>query len=140
MDDAAPRYVRAFGIGFVSGMRSMTGPAAVRIRAGGPSAVVVPLLALGELVVDKLPGVPERTTPASVVLRALSGGYAGSFLARERADRRIAFALGAAGALAGTYAMLELRRAATRKTGLPDPVIALVEDVAAISAGLLLSA
>ncbi len=73
--DASGRYLRALGIGAVSGLRSMTGPALTRIRAGGAPALVLPLLALGELVVDKLPGVPPRTAPPA--------------LGRPRARRRL---------------------------------------------------
>ncbi len=139
MDDSQ-RYLRAFGIGLVSGLRSLTGPAAARIRAGGAPALVLPLLALGELVADKLPGIPARTAPPSLIVRALAGGFAGSSLTGRDGDRRIGFALGAAGAVAGAYLGLRLRTAARNASGLPDPVVALVEDVVAVSAGLLLSA
>jgi uncharacterized membrane protein len=138
--NASGVYVRALGIGLVSGLRSMTGPAATRVRAGGTPALVVPLLALGELIVDKLPGVPPRTAPPALAVRALAGGFAGADLARDDGDERIGFVLGAAGAIAASYLALRLRRAAGAATGLPDPLIAVVEDIAAISAGLLLTA
>lgn len=117
----------------------MTGPAAARIRRGGPAALLVPLLALGELAVDKTPLPPARTVPPSLAVRALAGGYAGTQVA-GKADRRVAFALGALGAVAASYLALELRRRAGRASGLPDPVIALAEDALAIGAGLLLTA
>lgn len=135
-------YLRAAGIGFVSGLRSLTGPAAVRIRgnAGGASSLVLGILAAGEFVVDKLPRVPSRTAPPLLIVRALAGGFAGAAIVGRDADRRIAFALGAASAVAASYLALRLRRAATTRTGLPDAVVAVVEDVAALSAGALLSA
>ncbi|MEA2664224.1 MAG: hypothetical protein QOI11_1168 [Candidatus Eremiobacteraeota bacterium] len=138
--NASRPYLRALGIGLVSGLRSLTGPAATRIRQGGTPALVLPLLALGELVADKLPGIPPRTAPPALAARALAGGFAGASLVGDEGDRRIGFALGAAGAIAAAYLALRLRRAAHEATGLPDPLIALVEDVAAVSAGLLLSA
>ncbi len=138
--DAAQPYLRALGIGLVSGLRSMTGPAATRIRGGGMPALVVPLLALGELIADKLPGIPPRTSPPALAVRVLAGGFAGSSLVGDDGDRRIGFALGAAGAVAAAYLALRLRTAAAAKTGLPDPVIALAEDAVALSAGLLLTA
>ena len=137
---ASDRYLRALGIGLVSGLRSLTGPAAARVRLGGTPALVLPLLALGELVADKLPGIPPRTSPPALAARALAGGFAGASLVGDEGDRRIGFALGAAGAVAASFLALRLRRAADEATGLPDPLIALVEDAAAISAGLLLSA
>ncbi len=138
--NAAQPYLRALGIGLVSGLRSMTGPAATRIRGGGTPALVVPLLALGELIADKLPGIPPRTSPPALAMRALAGGFAGSSLVGGDGDRRVGFALGAAGAIAGAYLGLRLRPAAVGKTGLAGTLVALVEDAAAIWAGLLLSA
>ena len=137
--NASASYLRAVGIGLVTGLRSQTGPAAVRLRHGGPAALVLPLLALGELVVDKLPGIPPRTAPPGLALRIGLGGFAGASLAGGKGDRRVGFVLGAAGALAGAYLGLRLRTAAVAKSGLPDPVVALAEDAVAVGAALLLT-
>ncbi len=136
---ASEGYLRALGIGAVSGLRSMTGPAATRIRGGGAAALVLPLMALGELIADKLPGIPPRTAPPSLAVRALAGGFAGASLVGDEGDERIGFALGAAGAVAASFLGLNVRRAAHDATGLPDPLIAVVEDAVAVTAGLLLS-
>ncbi len=138
--DATQRYLRATGIGLVTGLRSLTGPAATSIRSGGAPALVLPLLALGELVADKLPGIPARTAPPALAMRVLAGGWAGRRLVGKAGDGRIGFALGALGAFGGAHLGLRLRRAAGHATGLPDPLIALAEDAVAVSAGLLLSA
>ena len=104
-------------------------------------AVVAPLLALGELVVDKLPVTPARTLPASLVVRALAGGIAGGSLAAARGgDRRLGALCGIAAAVAASFLFERLRAAAVRRTGLPDPVVALAEDALAIGAGYALTA
>ncbi len=46
-------------------------------------------------------------------------------------------ALGAAAAVTGAYAGEELRQRAGERLGVPDPALALLEDVAAVTAGLL---
>ncbi|GAC1415692.1 MAG: DUF4126 family protein [Candidatus Velthaea sp.] len=132
-------YLRALGLGAVSGMRSMTGPAAVRLHATDLSRVVVPLLALGELVVDKLPVTPSRTLPPSLIVRALAGGFAGGSIAVVwQGDRRLGALCGIAGAVAASYLFEQIREAAGRRTGLPDPVVALAEDALALGAGYAL--
>ncbi len=75
-----------------------------------------------------------------MAVRALAGGFAGAGVVGEAGDRRIGFALGAAGAVGAAYLALRLRTAAHERTGLPDPLLALAEDVVAVGAGLLLSA
>ena len=113
-------YLLAFGIGIVTGLRSLTGPALVCwaahlgwINLEGTRLVFMesPLatygfsaLALGELVADKLPFIPSRTSPGPlfgrVVLGALSGATlcaaagqsvaAGAIARRSgRSDRRV---------------------------------------------------
>jgi uncharacterized membrane protein len=79
----------ALGIGVIAGLRSMTAPAVVSwaatrnwIRPSSNSlaflskqavASVLSVLAVGELVVDKLPGTPNRTQPFALAVRALTG-------------------------------------------------------------------
>ncbi|GAC1427374.1 MAG: DUF4126 family protein [Candidatus Velthaea sp.] len=134
-------YLRSFGIGVVCGMRSMTGPAATRLRARDASRIVLPLLALGELVADKLPATPSRTLPPALIVRALAGGFAGGSVAAARAgDRRLGALFGIAGAIAASYLFVRLRAAAGARTGLPDPLVALAEDALAIGAGYALTA
>jgi len=86
----------AFAIGIVAGLRSMTAPAAVSWAAhlhrldlrdsrlawlGSAIAVyTISVLGLGELIADKLPFVPNRTTPLPMVFRVLSGAICGAAL------------------------------------------------------------
>jgi uncharacterized membrane protein len=147
-------YLRALGIGSVAGLRSLTAPALFSYMAAKRSdgaLVETPLgglaspgvagtlcaLAVGELIVDKLPHAPNRTIPGSVIFRAFSGGVIGAAVCAEEKQSPLPGALlGALGAVAATYAAYYLRQAADHKSGLPDPVVALVEDAIAVASGL----
>src|SRR5258708_33034947 len=89
-------FVLAIGIGIVAGLRSLTAPAVVAWGAhlswlnlhgsplafmGSTTAVAVfSLLAIGELVADKLPMTPKRTAPAPLIARIIIGGLCGACL------------------------------------------------------------
>lgn len=85
-------------------------------------------MALGELVVDKLPSTPDRTEPVGVVARAASGAISGAALAGGR-SWPAAFA-GAMGAVVATYAGHALRGRLSKALGRDFPVAA-VEDALA---------
>ena len=137
-------------IGAVSGLRSMSGPAIVseaanrRIvplgntplawLASGNAARTAVLLAVGDLVADKLPFMPNRTDPPSLIWRAVSGaacGYAVCGRGRSRGERWMSAAVGGAAALAASYAGFEFRR----RSKLPPFVAAVLEDAVAIGSG-----
>lgn len=96
------------------------------------------LSAAGEVVADKLPVAPGRLEAGPLGGRLFFGALAGSMLSRDRgAPIAGGAALGAVGALAGSYAGYHARRYLGRSTGLPDALWAGVEDVAAVGLGLL---
>jgi uncharacterized membrane protein len=131
--------MRILASGAVCGLRTMTGPATA-IRSGWPAwSRVLPLLAVGEFVVDVLPNTPARTALAPLAARGLSGAFVGSLVA-ERAgeDRRLGALLGAAGAVAAAYAGLAYRSAASR-AHVPPVLAALLEDAVAVGGGLAVS-
>jgi uncharacterized membrane protein len=84
----------ALGIGIVAGLRSLTAPAVVAWAAhlgwlnlqgsslafmGSTAAVgMFSLLALGELIADKLPGIPRRTAIAPLLARICTGALSGA--------------------------------------------------------------
>ncbi len=153
--------VLALLIGCVAGLRTMTAPALICwaahpgpptgwIGLGGTplaflanpvSLVVFTLLAVGELIGDKLPQTPSRLSLFPLLARALFGALCGSALALAAsvpvAEGAIA---GLVGALLGAYAGYSLRRLLTTRTGLPDLAVALLEDAVAIGGGLLVLA
>ena len=82
-------FLLAIGIGIVAGLRSFTAPAVVAWAAhfgwlslhdsplgfmGSTTAVaILSLLAIGELVADKLPMTPNRTASAPLLARVITG-------------------------------------------------------------------
>ncbi len=107
----------------------MVGPAAAARRTGWSR--VLPLLALGELIVDKLPQTPARTMPPGLAVRAIGGALAGGSIAKAGGgNRAIGILAGLAGALGASYAGAAYRKAASRYV--PPLVAALAEDGLAI--------
>lgn len=147
-------FLLSFLLGFVDGLRSMTAPAIVCWAArfgwlhfaGTKLAfidheamlVVFTLLAIVELVLDKLPNTPSRTAPVGLIARIVMGGASGFALAVGAGmSAPLAGVLAAIGAIAGTFAGYNIRHAIVLKAHVPDLIVALVEDVLAIAGGLL---
>ncbi len=139
----------AFVIGAVTGLRSMTAPAAVswaarlgHLKLGGTwlaflgyslTPYVFTLFALGELVVDKLPRTPSRTSPGPFGARIVVGAMCGAALAITGGQAAFAGAIaGAVGAVAGTLGGYQARTRAVKALDVPDFVIALAEDAVAV--------
>ena len=139
-------------MGTISGLRSASGPAFVSRAAsrggldlggtrlaflGSPSlSKALTLMALGELVGDKLPATPSRTALPSLLARAASGGLVGAALFVSEGRRAATgAALGAPAAVAAAFAGEGLRTLVGRKTGPPDPVVALAEDAVVLLVG-----
>ncbi len=110
-------------------MRTFAGPAmlAAHGRITGKPRIAVFIAAAGELVADKTPQAPDRTELPAVVGRTLAAAYTG----REIADAPGAVA-GGLSAVAGSYAWWRARRLVVAATGLPDPVVAVGEDLLAM--------
>jgi uncharacterized membrane protein len=145
----------AFLIGVVAGLRTMTAPAVVAWAAnlgwlkllnsplafmGSTAAVAVfTLLALGELIIDKLPSTPSRTKLPGLVGRSVLGGLSGAAVAASGTQSiAVGGVLGVAGAILGAFAGYEVRARLVRALKVPDFVIALFEDAVAIGGGLLI--
>jgi uncharacterized membrane protein len=145
----------AFLIGVIGGLRTMTAPAVVAWAAnrhwlnlhssplafmGSTAAVAVfTVLALGELVVDKLPSTPNRTKLLGLIGRSVTGGLCGAAVAASGAQSiALGAVLGVAGAIAGAFAGYEVRARLVRALKVPDFVIAFFEDALAIGGGLVI--
>lgn len=146
-------YLRAIGIGTVAGMRSTSAPALTSYYfAGNPSlsldasrlkglgqqttSNVLKFMAVGELVVDKLPFVPNRTDPGPIAARAVSGGVCAAAIFLAEGERpEIGAALGAASAVASAFLFMNLRRILGKAMEIPDPIIASAEDGLALGIG-----
>jgi uncharacterized membrane protein len=145
----------AFLIGIVSGLRSLTAPAAVAWAANRswlnlqntplsfmsstPALVIFGLLAVVELVTDQLPSTPSRLKPPGLIARILLGGLSGSAVAVGGGQSLgLGAVLGAAGGIAGAFGGYRARTGLVRALKVPDFVIAFLEDAVAIAGGLFL--
>jgi uncharacterized membrane protein len=118
-------------LGVSGGLRTFTPLAALAVRGrlgGARAATVLPVLAGGELVGDKLPIVPPRTSPPALAGRVGSGAVCGVTVAGPAGA-----VAGALAAAAATFAFTRGRAALGARTGVPDPLLGLCEDVAAIA-------
>jgi uncharacterized membrane protein len=145
----------ALGIGIVAGLRSMTAPAAVSWAAhlhrldlrdsrlvlfgSAIAAYAISALGLGELVADKLPFVPNRTSPLPMAFRILSGSVCGAALCIA-ANRLIlqGAMLGGLGAVNGAFGGFHVRRVLVKYLKIADTAIALAEDVLAVGVGIFI--
>ena len=147
--------ILAFFIGVVAGLRSLT-PAAVLAWAANRNwlnlhntslkfmtspitLVILILLAIGELVADQLPSTPSRTAPPGLIARIVTGALCGAGIAAAGSQSLILGGVtGMVGALVGTYGGHKARTGLVRSLGVPDFVIATLEDVVAIGAALFI--
>lgn len=142
-------YGLAFGIGVIAGLRALTAPAAVSLAAhfkwlklagtalafiGSTAvAVILSILAIAEIVNDKLPKTPARTAAPSFIFRMVTGAFSGAAICLATGHSIVAgVALGAIGAVIGTVGGYHTRRALVTRVKIPDFTVALVEDAVAI--------
>jgi hypothetical protein len=135
MKPSPERHRVAAALGAASGARSFAGAAALalrgRPRAGWARGAIL-ALAAGEAVADKLPIAPARSEPLGLVGRLLGGASSGAAVAGRRGA-----AIGASFALATAYASERARALAGARTGLPDPALAVAEDLLTYSSAWL---
>jgi uncharacterized membrane protein len=142
--------VLAVAIGFVAGLRSLTAPAVVAWAAfagalplrgtslafmgTGITVLIATVLAIVELITDKLPTTPNRTAAVGLGARILMGGLSGAAIAAAGAQSLgLGAVLGAAGGLAGAFAGYRARTRTVKAVGRPFAV-ALLEDAVAVAA------
>ena len=142
----------AAALGAVAGLRSMMAPALLSqaARTGSISlegtqfeflstqrtADIATGAAVLELVGDKLPFTPDRTSPLPLIARAASGAIVGAALSAARKKDLLPGALvGAAAALAAAFAGYFLRKKLTENGTAPDLLVALAEDALAFGVG-----
>ena len=142
----------AFLIGLFGGLRSLTAPAATAWAAhlgwlklqgalaliGSTASVAIfTLLAVAELVADKLPNTPSRTAPPGLIARIVMGGLTGACVAAGGGAETVIGALfGIVGGLVGCFGGFQMRRGLVKALGTRDIYVALVEDLVAIVGSL----
>jgi uncharacterized membrane protein len=142
-------FVLAIGMGIVAGLRSLMAPAVVAWAAhlgwlnlhgsplafiGSTTAVAIfSLLAIGELVADKLPNTPRRTSIVPLLARIVLGGLCGACLCVAAGESLLAGALlGGTGAVIGAFSGYETRKRLVNSLHIKDPFVAICEDLVAI--------
>src|ERR1700685_2918058 len=146
----------AFLIGVISGLRTFTAPPTVawglhlgwftvgssRLALMGSTAagIIFSLLAFAELVVDKLPSTPSRTSARGLIGRFIFGGFAGAILATAGGESwMLGVGLGGIGGIAGAFGGHWVRTRTVKALKCPDFVIAILEDAVAICGGLFIA-
>jgi uncharacterized membrane protein len=144
-----------FLLGCITGLRSLTAPAVVCWAAhfgwlhlagtklafmDHPATLVLfTMVAVVELILDKLPKTPPRTAPTGLIARIVMGALCGTALAASAGSSLLTAAVvGIVGALFGTFSGYNIRHALVVRAHLPDFAVALVEDVIAIGGGFLI--
>lgn len=143
-------------IGVVAGLRALTAPAAVAWAAAlqwinldntwvewlahPVTVTVLTILAVGELVTDKLPNTPSRKTPIQFATRLITGAFAGAVIGTAWGYKFGGLGAGMVGAVLGTLGGAEARRRLAAATGGRDLPIALSEDAVAVIGGFGIAA
>lgn len=146
-------YLLALLIGVIAGFRAMTAPAAVSLIAWLHPALLAAtplafmssvwalagfgLLALFELVSDKLPSTPSRKVPIQFGGRLMAGALSGAAIGAAHDVLVPGLVAGIVGAVIGTYGGAAFRAALAKSFGRDLPA-ALVEDAVAIGGALLI--
>jgi uncharacterized membrane protein len=141
-------------IGVVAGLRSVTAPAVVAWAAllkwinldgtwvswlGHPVTVtVLTVLAVLELVADKLPATPGRTAAVSFIARIILGAFAGAVVGTAWGYTWGGLGAGVIGVVLGTLGGYEARTRLARDGH--DLPIALLEDAIAVLGGFAIVA
>ncbi len=122
----------ALVLGFVSGLRTFTSPAAVLWARGTTIwAIILTILALFEYYADTTTFIPSRTTLGPMLFRLISGGFVGFMISTMHGGSAIAGEIaGIVGAIIGTYGGHAARLAAIKRFGALPAAIS--EDIVAI--------
>ena len=139
----------AFFIGLLNGLRTFTPPAAIAWAAhlgwlklegtlaligSVPAVAIFTLLAAAELVADKMPWIPNRTSIPGLIARIIMGKLAGACVAAAGGQSIWLGALcGAVGGIAGTFGGYQARTRSVKALGKPDIYVALIEDLICVA-------
>jgi len=139
----------AFGLGAISGMRSMMALAffsdhaedenhgskanpALNFLRSPRTVALLKIAAGGEILMDKLPFTPARTDAAPLIGRMVMGGIAGAAVSKKQWMQGAV--VGALGALVTTYAMYHLRKSLHDDQHIPDVILGVAEDALVVTA------
>lgn len=150
-------FWQVVGLGALAGMRSTSAPliashilshhqlkkpdhSSLRLMQSKNVALVLKILAVGEIIGDKLPSAPNRIKPTSLGFRMLSGALAGACVYKATGDKAAIGALiGGAVAFASTFGSYFLRKGTVKTSHVIDPIVGAIEDALVIGSGIELS-
>jgi uncharacterized membrane protein len=133
---AAPAVIAR--LGRKGSLDDITGP--LSVFKNNRFLVASSIFAVGELIADKLPIIPNRTSAGPLLGRALTGGVSGAVIFSAKKRSVLAGALiGAAFAVGAAYGAYELRKQVGKKLHLPDIAVALGEDAIVGTLGVALA-
>jgi len=140
--------ITAFIVGVACGLRALIGHAADSRAAScqelplqgtwlaflgfRATPFITTLLAIGELVTDKLPKTPSRLVPPQFGARVSMGALTGAAIGASQGNLLMGFLSGIAGSILGTLGGSKARAAAAKLFGRDLPA-ALLEDIVAIA-------
>jgi uncharacterized membrane protein len=101
------------------------------------TADILTVLAVLELIADKLPSTPSRKIPPVFAARLVMGALSGAAIGASGRCLLGGLLSGVGGSIAGTYAGYEFRSRLVKATGGHDLPVALLEDLIAIGGGTL---
>jgi uncharacterized membrane protein len=136
----------AFAIGFASGLRAFTplalgcwvalwgwmplGGTRLHFLGTDLGAIIVSILAVAELIGDKLPIAPNRITAGPLGARVVTGVLAGTAVAIGAGQPwLIGFGSGAIGAVIGAFVGFRVRQFLVTRFRVKDFLVAIAEDL-----------
>lgn len=128
---------RALKLAVVTGLRAALGPALLARSQDRPERHNLALLAAGELLFDKLPFVPSRDTLLPLLARGAAGAWVAGKCAEEDGEEADPWLvpLAAAVAMGVGVAAPKIRASLGWTTGIPQPILGLIEDYLALRLG-----
>lgn len=142
---------QAIAIGIIAGMRAMLAPAttatylakqpannsdnkAMKVLRSAAGVRVLQVVSAGELIGDKLPAAPNRTSLPGLVGRVVNGSLSATALSKANKSNVLTGALiGGSAALISTYACFYIRRYISSRPHVKDYVTGATEDALAIA-------
>jgi uncharacterized membrane protein len=150
------KFWPALGFATLAGMRSMSAPALLTHHLSRqPSwfllnsplqllqkpwvATGMKLVAAGEMVADKLPGMPDRIAPPVLLGRLVSGALVGATWYKAREGSALTGGLvGGLGAVAATFLSYALRKGISAQSGTDIAAVGVGEDAVVLGSGAAL--
>lgn len=150
------KFWPVMGFATLAGMRSMSAPAflshylarqpytglaksPLRFLQKPVTAQILKALVAGEMVMDKLPGTPDRTAPPVLLGRLLSGALVGAAWYQSRHGSALrGGVLGGLAAVAATFVSYALRTGISKQTGTRVALVGVGEDALVVGGGAAL--